>query len=258
MKEQEEPQKAKQSPSDELLQYARTNLHEIEGNPTPLPPDLDDTWVIYLYEKTLEKEIKKFQVLFLNKNTTNHVVRGSGRQEDPVVLSNEESSEDGLASFYPNKKYAVHKIDKKRKKKKRRKKRKRKRKRHQSSIGTSHSSEDSTEEESNSKRVNVNMSSYGPNHYEQLQEFRDDYRAYYDDRNAGDWPEREALTFIAKKFARAGLKFAHKTEGVRTKKFVSGPEHDHVRKRTVQIYDMADTIAELRLERNEQIDRGWM
>ena len=95
---------------------------------------------------------------------------------------------------------------------------------------------------------------YGPNHYEQLREFRADYQAYYDDGNAGDWPEEDALKFIAKKFARAGSKFAHKTEGVR-RKFVTGSERDHARKRTVQIYDMADTIAELRLERNEQISR---
>ena len=70
----------------------------------------------------------------------------------------------------------------------------------------------------------------------------------------GEWPEDDALKFISKKFARAGTKFAHKAEGVK-KKFVSGAERDHARKRTVQIYDMSDTIAELRLERNEQIAR---
>ena len=37
------------------------------------------------------------------------------------------------------------------------------------------------------------------------------------------------------------------------KKLINGAERDHARKRTVQIYDMSDTIAEPRLERNETI-----
>ena len=249
LKEQEELQKVKQDPGQDLLQYVRDNLQEMSDNSTPLPPELDDTWVIFLYEKTLENEIKKFQFLFL-QNRGN--VRGT--HDDPVVVSNAESDDDGdLSSYYPNKKYALKKRGKKKRKRKRRKRKKKKKRRRRGSSSSSQSEESSSsssEEESNSKRVS--LASYGPNHYEQLREFRDEYQAYYDDGNAGDWPDNEAIKFIAKKFARAGSKFAHKTHGVR-RKFVNTLERDHARRRTVQIYDMSDTIAELRLERNETI-----
>ena len=249
LKEQEELQNVKQNPGQDLLRYVRANLQEMSDNSTPLPPDVDDTWVIFLYEKTLENEIKKFQFLFLQNRD-----KQRGTHEDPVIVSNAESDDDDdLSSYYPNKKYALSRKSRKKRKRKRKKKKKRKKRRRRGSSSSSQSedsSSSSTEEESNSKRVS--LASYGPNHYEQLQEFRDDYRAYYDEGNAGDWPEDDALKFIAKKFARAGTKFAHKSQGVR-KKFITGHERDHARKRTVQIYDMSDTIAELRLERNERI-----
>ena len=249
LKEQEELQNVKQNPGQDLLRYVRDNLQEMCDNSTPLPPELDDTWVIFLYEKTLEKEIKKFQFLFLNT-----VDKEKGTQDDPVVVPEDESDdEDDLSSYYPNKRYALRKKGgrkRKRKRKKRKKKKKRRRRGSSSSSQSDESSSSSSEEESNSKKVS--LASYGPNHYEQLREFREDYQAYYDDGNAGEWPDGEALKFISKKFARAGSKFAHKTQGVR-KKFINSTERDHARKRTVQIYDMSDTIAELRLERNETI-----
>ena len=257
LKEQDELQQVKRNPGPDILAYIRSNLVEMGDDSAPIPPDLDDAWAIYLYEKILQKEIQKFQSLFLH-TTTNSSGTGRGERDNPVVLStSESSSDDDLSSYYPNKKYAVKKKKKRkrrsRKSRKRRKKKKKKRSRSSSSASrSSGSSSSSSEEESNSKRVS--SASYGPNHYEQLQEFRDGYRAYYDDGHAGDWPEDDALKFIAKKFARAGCKLAHKVEGVR-KKFVSGLERDHARKRTVQIYDMSDTIAELRLERNEQMAR---
>ena len=181
----------------------------------------------------------------------------SGGEGHPISLSDSEnSSDDDLSSYYPNKRYAVKRKKKHRRRSKRSRKRKKKKRakkrRHSSSVSSSTSSSSSSEEESNSKKVS--STAYGPNHYEQLQEFRDGYRAYYDDGNAGDWPEDDVLNFISKKFARAGSKFAHKTEGVK-KKFTTSHERDHARKRTVQIYDMCDTISELRLERNEQMAR---
>ena len=46
LKEQEELQKVKEDPGQDLLHYIRTNLQEIGDNTNPLPPELDDTWVI--------------------------------------------------------------------------------------------------------------------------------------------------------------------------------------------------------------------
>ena len=258
LKEQEHLQQVKRNPGDDLLVYVRSNLGEMDENSAPLPPNLDDAWILYLYEKILQKEIQKFQTLIF-QNPTDSESRGRGREQNPISVSESESSssdDDDLSSYYPNKRYAVKRKKKrkrrsKRSRKSKKKKRARKRRR-SSSVSSSASSSSSSEEESNSKKVS--SAAYGPNHYEQLQEFRDDYRAYYDDGNAGDWPEDDTLKFIVKKFARAGSKFAHKTEGVK-KKFTTNHERDHARKRTVQIYDMCDTVAELRLERNEQMAR---
>ena len=56
---------------------------------------------------------------------------------------------------------------------------------------------------------------------------------------------------MAKKFARVGTKFAHKSQGVK-RRFITQAEKNHARKRTAEIfYDMCDTVVELRIERNE-------
>ena len=49
LKEQEELQNVKENPGQDLLQYIMTNLQEMSQNSNPLPPELDDTWVLYLY-----------------------------------------------------------------------------------------------------------------------------------------------------------------------------------------------------------------
>lgn len=107
--------------------------------------------------------------------------------------------------------------------------------------------------EPNSTRVKAG--SYGANHYDQLQEFRDDHAAYISEGNHGKWPADEALTFIAKKFARPGTPFARKSDkkGVKRVFAADKDEHEHACVRTVQVYDMADEIAELRLERHQTI-----
>ena len=140
------------------------------------------------------------------------------------------------------------------KKKRKRKKKRRKKKRSRSSSSSSGSSTEgsSSSDEAEPNAMRVSHSSYGPNHLEQMQEFRDDYKAYVEDGHHGEWPTDEALTFISKKFGRAGTKFASKSEGVK-RRFLAVQEKEHARRRTVQIYGYADTIAQLRLERNQQI-----
>ena len=88
---------------------------------------------------------------------------------------------------------------------------------------------------------------YGSHHLEQIQEFRDHYIL---DGQVGEWSDASALTFIKTKFARPQSDFDHKTKGVKHK-FYTQAEMDNVRKRTVGIYDMCDTVAALHLERNE-------
>ena len=101
--------------------------------------------------------------------------------------------------------------------------------------------------EPNGRRVKAKA--YSEAHYERLREFREAYNEYEQDAGEGEWPEDEAMRFIAKKFAREGNKFAHKTDGPRNKFRVKG-QAEHALKKAKLIYKMADEVAELRLERN--------
>ena len=72
------------------------------GGSDPIPPDMDDSWFIYLYEKLLEKEIKKFQLLFLLQTLV-----WQGVERGRTLFFRYTTSDSGLSSYYPNKKYAV-------------------------------------------------------------------------------------------------------------------------------------------------------
>ena len=92
-------------------------------------------------------------------------------------------------------------LRKKRRKKKKRKKR-RKRATSQSSSSSESSSSSAPSDEPNGRRVK--SKAYNGMHYEQLQEFRDDYAEYYRTGSQSGWPSNAALSFIGKKFARVG------------------------------------------------------
>ena len=78
-------------------------------NSDPLPPNLDNTWILYLYGNNgniLQKEIQRFQMLIFQNPTTSESA-GRGEKEDPISLSDSESSsDDDLSSYYPNKRCA--------------------------------------------------------------------------------------------------------------------------------------------------------
>ena len=86
-----------------------------------------------------------------------------------------------------------------------------------------------------------------------MAEFRDEHKEFYKNGRIG-WPSDEALTFIAKKFGRAGSSFAKKTsKGVKRIFANNRAEREHARTHTAQIYEMADEVCALRQERNERL-----
>ena len=261
LKEQEEVNQARERGDRVMVQFVKDNMQEMSSNPVPLPPTVSDENCFYIYEKVLEKKIKDYQCMFSERSTVANSRQRENWDNPPPLVSDSsdtDSSDDAdLRSFLTLQTHSA--VPKRRKKSSKKRKRRRKKKRKKKRSHSSNSSDDSSTEESesssdevepNAKRVSA--SSYGPNHLEQMQEFRDDYKAYVEDGHQGEWPTDEALTFISKKFGRAGTKFASKSDGVK-RRFISAPEREHARKRTVQIYGYADTIAQLRLERNQQI-----
>ena len=86
---------------------------------------------------------------------------------------------------------------------------------------------------------------------ERLAEFKQEYKDWYNDNKQSGWPSDNALSFIAKKLARPGTKFADKTNGVKQVFRNNHKERELARKRTVRIYDKACEIARLRQERHE-------
>ena len=68
----------------------------------------------------------------------------------------------------------------------------------------------------------------------------------------GKWPDEDALKFMTKKFCRPGSEFMDKTKGV-MHKFTSPAQRDTTAlERTKLVYAMANTVAEHRLDRNEE------
>ena len=259
LKEQDDCREKKRSGNTSFLTYIRKNLQEMTQNPSPLPTATSTQWIWYLYEKALEREILHYQ----NLTMENYYKSRSDRV--PVLISDSDSSsstsdsdsDSDLASFAPNKRYALpvkrRKRSKKRKRNRKKSKTKKKKRRRRSpspssdSSTSSYSSSNETEDP-NGKRVSAKA--MGPYQIEQMREFREGYREYIKGGGLGDWPDDAVLSFISKKFARTGSKFAHKTQGVK-RRFLTQTEKNHARKRTAEIYDMCDTVAQLRLERNE-------
>ena len=259
LEEQREGRGKKRSGDTSMLTYIRENLQEMTSNPSPLPTGTSNQWIWFLYEKALEREILNYQNLIME----NYYKSRSDRE--PILISDSDDpspgsssgSDSDLDSFAPNKRHALsvrrRKRPKKRKRKRKKSKRKKKKKRrrsHSPSSDSDSSSTSSSDERDDPNGKRVNAKAMGPYQLEQMREFREGYREHIKGGGLGEWPDDEVLAFIAKKFARAGTKFTHKTQGVK-RRFLSQAEKNHARKRTAQIYDMCDTVAQLRIERNE-------
>ena len=251
-----------------FLTYIRDNLQELAEKPNPIPEGTSDDWIWYLYDQILQKEILKFQNSILRDGTRNHTATTTTKETAEISAESVSSADSStqevvsetdsdLDDYFPKKRYSLpptkrkRSIKKRRKKKKKKSKKKKKRRSRHSSDSESSSSDE--EVEPNGRRVSTK--SYGPNHYEQMQEFRDDYATYMQEGRLGTWPDDDALTFISKKFARPGSDFASKQRGVK-RRFTSKQEQEHAKKRTCTIYDMCDTVAELRLERNQVLAKA--
>ena len=259
------------------LQFARANLQEMSANPAPLPANVTDEWVWYLYKTALSKMIDAISTsaaasqprvraapavadseledaLAASASRPSEAERELARElaEETERASKDtdttSSSDSDLASYAPRKSFSVdYGRKKKRKAKKKRKKRKKRKKKVTSSE---ESAENEDEDEPNGRRVSA--TAYNSTHLERMQEFRDAYREYKEDSEPGSMPDAEAIDFIARKFARPGTKFAHPKKGVLAK-FVTKDQKDHANKRVHTIYAMADEAAELRIERNEKL-----
>ena len=266
LQEQEEWNIAKQCGDVTLLPYLRANIQEISGNDAPTPDT--DVWIRYIYTKALEGEVENIRKLIFTTVSKRPINIVSGSAD-----SSESASSSDIESYCPNKSSRFNIAIKMGGKKKRRQKRKRKRKkrkkgrskkrrkrskrRETSSSGSSSSSSssDSSADEVQPNGRRVSARAYGPNHYEQLQEFMDDYATHCKDGHQGNWPEDEALAFIGKKFARAGSDFGSKgNKGVK-RCFKLPSEKSHAKARTATIYDMSNEVASLRLERHQMIAR---
>ena len=262
LQEQEELNLTKPDGDPDLINYLRENLREMTGNDSPVPES--DQWVYFIYEKALEKEIQRFRGLFDNQSK-------SGGSAKPIAISSEDEgrgrvttgsdSDSDLSSYFPKKRFAIslseRGMSRKKRKSKRKKSKRKKRRKKRSKRGTSSSSveesssSDSDQVEPNGRRVS--KKAYAGTHYEQLEEFREDYATYCKDGEHGNWPSEDAMGFISKKFARPGSKFAKKNNKGVKQRFAEYKERMHAKQRTVQIYDMADTVAELRLDRHNMI-----
>ena len=102
-KEQEEFLRKKALNDYTLVPYIKTNIQEMSGNAAPLPDDTSQEWIYFIYEKTLEKEIQKFQEL-LNQDGDGEVLQ-DGVQDDPVYTSS--SSDSDLEAYFPKKRFAI-------------------------------------------------------------------------------------------------------------------------------------------------------
>ena len=273
--EQEEVRRKKRAHDGPTLRYARENLQEMAENTVPLPPDVAERVVWLLYESTIKKVIQEIS----NEVNTNVIptapvgsTRKRNRPKRPKAIvisatdsdSGDSSSDSDLRSYAAARPFAHKHFKGKGKKRKRRRtkksKRKRKRKRNKkrrkasSSSGSSSTDSSSDEgEEPNGRRVSAEA--YDATHLERLREFKEGYDEWVDEARPEDWPEDQAIEFIAKKFARAGTKFAHKKDGV--KHTFSAKSHvDFARNKTRVIYGYANEVANLRLERHEQLSRA--
>ena len=251
-------QKDKHAPT---LQYVKKYLKEMSNNDEPLPDGTPDKLVWYIYIEVLQQEIDS---TIKSPTARKDKIRATINVVSPpnsVSDDSESESDEDLASYAPNKRFAVktyqkRKKSKKKRKRKRSKKRKRKRKRSTSSSSsdseTESTSSDDEETGSNAKRVRT--AAYDGTHQERLAEFRQEYKEFHDDGKQTGWPSDDAIQFIAKRYARPGTKFASKgNQGVKRKFAKDWKEKEHARTRTNQLYDMADVAACIRQERHEKM-----
>ena len=244
LSEQEDAKEAQRQGNPEFEHYIRSNLQELADNPNPLPDVTPSRLVWPIYFRVLQDQIDKTaKELDTNGSQISALSRHSGKRKPSRQLS---SSDSDLDTYAPKKRFAPVRYKVKRKKK--RKKKKRRRSRSESESTSSSSSEDN---EPNSKRVR--SSAYDDTHLERLKEFREEHKEFYRNGRIG-WPSDDALSFIAKKFARPGSVFASKgNKGVKRTFGTNRAERDHACTRTNQIYEMTDEVCVLRQERNERL-----
>ena len=255
--------KTAQSTNDPVtLNYARKFLQEMTGNARPLPRDVPDATVWFLYTAAIRDEIQVRSRKAIPAVKPTIDLRGDAIDYEEGSMSSSGStttSDSDLDSYAPNKSFALKTYGKKKSKKKKKRKRKRrkrahkrKRKRRRSSSSSSSSSSDD-DQQPNGRRVS--SSAYDSTHYERLQEFREGFKSFTQDGEPDEWPQDEALQFIAKKFGRPGTKFADKRKGVK-RIFKTQEQIRNAKSKTKMIYRMADEVAALRIERHEQLARS--
>ena len=266
LKEIESARKAEQEADADYLTYVKGNLQEMSRHPAPLPDGAPNEAVWFIYKQVLQKELDATMQEAAPASRA-QVPRSNRR---PIEVSSgtdsvsESTSDSDLDSYMAaGKRFARSPRRKKRKRAKKRKKskkkkrgRKSKRRRRSRSGSSSSSSNSSTEESAEEEKPNgarVSSSAYDDTHLERLQEFRQEYKDWYDGEKQSGWPPQEALKFISKKFARKGAKFADEDKGVKRAFGNDRKEKELARKRTVRIYDMGDEIAHLRQERHDKM-----
>ena len=201
LSEQEDAKEAHRQGDPVFEQYIRSNLQVLADNPHPLPIATPSRIVWSIYFRVLQDQIDKTaKELDVDGSQVSQSSSHSGKRSSQRQPS---SSDSDLDSYAPKKRFAPVRYKSKRKKK--RKKKKRRRSRSDSDSSSSSSSDDDIP---NSKRVR--SSAYDATHLERLEEFRDEHKEFYRNGCIG-WPSDDALSFIAKKFARPGSMFASKT-----------------------------------------------
>ena len=270
--EQDAVETAQEEAHVPTLRFARQNLQQMTANPVPLPENVADEWVWYFYKAELAKEIDLLsreeneraatqeqrpaaeaalppvarapRVVDLRKETEKH-------DDDDGESSS--SSDSDLASYAPNKRFALkqYRPSKKRKRKRKKKRGKKKRKK-RSSSSSDESSDSDLGDSSNARRASGKA--HDNLHLQQLREFKETYAEFEKNAVAGRWPDEDSLKFMTKKFCRPGSLFMDKTQGVKNK-FTTKVQRDTALERTKLVYAMANTVAEHRLDRNEEMSR---
>ena len=269
MDEQETLRQKKLLNDGPTLRYAKDNLQEMAKKTIPLPADVSDRVVWFLYESQLRKVISQITTDTPTGAVTGN--RGGGDVPDLIEVSNsdssysssEDSSDSDLDTYsqpfshkhFKNKKTKRSRKRSKKKKKRKKKRRKRKKRRRSSSSSSSSSSDSASDAAVAPNGRRVSAAAYDATHYERLKEFKEGYDEWVDEAGPADWPEDSALEFISKKFARPGTKFANKREGVKHK-FTSKDQVDFAKTKTRQIYGWANDVANLRLERHAQLSKA--
>ena len=255
------------------LLFARQNLQQMTANPVPLPAEVADEWVWYFYKAELAKEIDVLSreeneraVIQEQRLATATAVPSSDRvvdlrreeaEEDEGDKTSSSSSDSDLASYAPKKRFALKQYrpsKKEKRKRKRKKKRSKKKRRRHSSSSSEDSSDSDLADGSNARRASGKA--HNDLHLQQLQEFKETYADYERNAVAGKWPDEDALKFMTKKFCRPGSLFMDKTKGV-MHKFAAKSQRDTALERTKLVYAMANTVAEHRLDRNEELARYY-